>query len=49
MNTDYKESLFRLWRERTHSKQAATYVQKWFSRQAVCTNLRLPLTPCVAD
>jgi len=27
--------------ERTHSKQAATYVWTWFRRQAVCTNLRL--------
>ena len=41
MNTDLKESMFCLRRERTHSRQAATYVWTWFRRQAVCTNLRL--------
>jgi len=41
INTDKKESMFRLRRERTPSKQAATYAWTWFRRQAFCTNLWL--------
>jgi hypothetical protein len=44
---DLKKSMFCLRRERTHSRQAATYVWTWFRRQAVCTNLRLSVQICV--
>ena len=47
MTTDKKESLFRLRRERTPNKQAATYVWTWFRRQAICINLWLFVQICV--
>ena len=47
MNTDEKESLFRLRRERIHSKSTTLYIWQGFRRRAVYSNLRLSVQICV--